>query len=186
MPYSFPTVYRSKVHNNNVLFLLSLFAAGVLSNIQWNSGSYTGWNTNSNTPPTIVTLGNNLHIFFQDTNGNGLQHIISSDAGTTWQQANPFHPPFTLSSAPCALVYNEQIHVLFRDGNGNGILHAYSTDGSTFIGDTPFYIGQNCDGQPQIASSSLTNGIVVLAAVDHAGNGIVRSTTNPLLMASSY
>jgi catechol 2,3-dioxygenase-like lactoylglutathione lyase family enzyme len=129
---------------------------------------YTGWNSDPDAAPSIISFAGIYHIFFRDHGGNGVMHVTSTD-GITWSRPDSFYTGVNGSSGPCAVVYQDVLHVFFRDGNGNGILYIQSTDGKTFKPAPNWYIGLNCDGQP---SATVLNGKLCLAAVGHGGTTI--------------
>jgi hypothetical protein len=132
---------------------------------------YTGWNTNPNTPPTIVFFKGLWHIFFMDHNGRGVMHVSSKD-GLRWDRTDSFYTGVNCSDGPCAVVFKDMLYVFFRDGSGNGILFIESSDGEHYKPAQNWYIGLNCDGQP---SATVLGNTLCVTAVDRGGNGIMRA-----------
>lgn len=132
---------------------------------------YSDYTTNQGAPPDICYFKDQYHIFFQDRNGTGIMHIISSD-GVNWSRPISFYTGYTTTAGPCCVVFENLLHVFFRDGSGNGLLHMVSTDGINWSGANPFYLGINCDNQP---AAAVLNGKLCVAMIDHGGNGIMCS-----------
>lgn len=160
--------------NDNVLCLLAIDHNGkgimraVWAGGGWTHG-YTGINTNPPNPPSVVTFNGAFHAFFQDGNGNnGIMHMTSPD-GNAW--TSPMYTGYNTSAGPCAAVLQKGLNVFYRDPDGKGILHVDSADGKTFS--KYDYIGLNCDYQPH--ATSLDDRLLVVVAIDHGGNGIMRS-----------
>jgi len=130
---------------------------------------YTGLNTNSGKPPSVVSFNGAFHVFFQDSNGNrGIMHTTSPD-GKAWSK--PRYIGYSTSSGPCAVVFRNRLHIFYRDPEGNGILHVSSADGSGFV--NAEYIGLNCDHQPTAAA--LNDNVLCVLAIDNKGKGIMRA-----------
>ncbi|CAG8530020.1 4810_t:CDS:2 [Paraglomus occultum] len=112
------------------------------------SNKYIEYNTNSNVPPGIVWHKDN------------------------WFPADPFHLEIKLSAGPCPFVHGDRLHILFREFEGNDICHSFSKDdGNTF--EDPYYIGQKCDGQPQVTIGN--KGQILIVCVNAEGNGMMRA-----------
>jgi len=144
------------------------------SNDNWDHG-YSNFNTNGNTPPSIVYFNNQYHCFFRDHGGSGIMHIVSQD-GRHWDKSPVFYTGYNTSSGPFAIVKNDSINIYFRDGSGNGTLLIHSTDGSNFSNPFGWYIRLNIDEEP--SATILNNEVFCLVAKDHGGNGIMRSVVD--------
>jgi hypothetical protein len=140
-----------------------------------------GWvhgNTRFNTSsaPTIAAYGGRFHVFYKDGEGKGIMHIASAD-GVSWERAVVYHPDFTTSAAPAAVEAGHQLHLFFRDGQRghNAVLHIVSNDGEYFHPAAPGWnTGLDCSSAP---SAAVLNGKVCIAAINYAGNGIMRAVS---------
>lgn len=131
---------------------------------------------NTSSAPTIAAYGDRFHVFYKDGDGKGIMHIDSMD-GVNWKRAAVYHPDFTTSAAPAAIVASNQLHLFFRDGQArhNAVLHVVSDNGEHFHPAAPGWnTGLDCSGAP---SAALLNGKVCLAAINYAGNGIMRAVS---------
>ena len=143
------------------------------------SHEYTGYNTNSATPPGVAWFDGQFHLFFQDHNGNGLMHITSpSGEGRSWSRPASWYHGVNTSAGPEAVAAGGKLHLFFRDATGNGVYHQTSTNGDDWGPAT--WIDLDCDGQPQAIA---VGDDVFLAAVDAGGNGIMYALLSDFAIA---
>lgn len=131
------------------------------------------YRTNKGVTPSMDWFKGAYHIMFQDHGGNGIMHIISTDA-VNWKQAKYFHVADTrTSSGPSVIAYKDKLHLFYRDIGGNGIMHRYSNDGENWSAQE--YIGINGDGVPH---ALIANNRLFVTTVDGGGSGIMLASTD--------
>lgn len=132
------------------------------------------YRTNKGMTPGMAWFKGAYHIVFQDHGGNGIMHIIATDA-VNWKEAKNFHIADTkTSNGPCVIVYKDRLHLFYRDkGNNNGIMHRYSNDGENWTGEE--YIGITGDGAPH---ALVANNRLFITTVDGGGKGIMLAYTD--------
>lgn len=124
----------------------------------------------SGSPPSIVAYQGRFHVFYQDLDGTGIMHIVSTD-GLNWSESPTRYTGYTTSAGPSAIAFEDRIHVFFRDGAPvqgavlgfdiqgykDGVLHVSSGDGTQFVPTgymqcPSWYIGMNARVAPSLAA----------------------------------